>query len=165
LAKSNAISILKHDHENVRELLERLKNTTERATKTRVDLLERIEAELVLHMTVEEEIFYPAFRDGIGDKHAEKMYHEAKEEHRAANKVMADLKKTDPSSPAFGGRAKVLAELVTHHADEEEDEMFPMANKHFSSDELEAIGKQMEERKRQLANGKSRRKESRASAS
>jgi hemerythrin-like domain-containing protein len=165
LAKLNAITILKHDHENVRELLERLKNTTERATKTRGDLLERIEAEIVAHMTVEEEIFYPAFRDAVGDKHAQKMYHEAKEEHRAATKVMLDLKKTDPSSPAFGGRAKVLAELVTHHADEEEDEMFPMASKHFSNDELESLGEQIEQRKRQLANGKSRRKETRASAS
>ena len=165
MAKIDAISILKHDHEHVEELLERLKNTTERATKTRVDLLERIEAEIVAHMSVEEEIFYPAFRDAVGDKKAEKMYHEAREEHRAATKVMLDLKRTDPSSPAFGGRAKVLAELVTHHADEEEDEMFPMANKHFSSEELEALGKQIEQRKRQLSNGKSRRKESRASAS
>jgi hemerythrin-like domain-containing protein len=165
VAKVNAISILKHDHDNVRELLDRLKNTTDRATKTRVDLLERIEAEMVAHMTVEEEIFYPAFRDAMGDKHAEKIYHEAREEHRAASKVMADLKKADPSSPVFGGRAKVLAELVTHHADEEEDEMFSLATKHFSSDELEALGAQIEQRKRQLANGRSRRKESRSSAS
>ncbi len=165
MTRKNAISILKEDHENVRGMLEKLKNTTERATRTRQDLLERIEHEIFLHMTVEEEILYPAFRDAVGDKHAEKMYYESREEHRAANKVLADLKKADSSSPVFGGRAKVLAELVNHHADEEEDEMFLLAKKHLSNEDLEALGEQMEQRKRQLANGKSRRKESRASAS
>lgn len=165
MARTNAITMLENDHKTVKELFERIKATTERAVKTRQELLERIEHELQVHMTLEQEIFYPAFRDAVDSKEALKIFHEAQEEHRAADKVLADLKRTDASSVAFGGRAKVLAELVTHHADEEEDEMFPLAKKHLSSEELQELGQRMEERKRQLSNGKSRRKDVRAAAS
>ncbi len=164
MARKNAISMLKDDHDTVRGLLDRLKETTDRATKTRRDLLERIEHEIEVHMQLEEEIFYPAFREAMGDKQGEKMFHEAREEHRAATRVMIDLKKTDVGSPAFGGRAKVLAELVTHHADEEEEEMFSLAKKHMENEQLVELAEQMTERKRQLQNGKSRRRDVREAA-
>ena len=58
------------------------------------------------------------------------MNFEALEEHRAVDElVLPDLKNTDPASHQFSGRAKVLRELVEHHADEEEEEMFEMAKK------------------------------------
>jgi len=49
----------------------------------------------------------------------------------------------------FGGRAKVLEELVEHHADEEEDEMFTMAKNLLSKQELHDLGEQMMARKQQ----------------
>ena len=56
------------------------------------------------------------------------MYHEAKEEHRTVDSlVLPDLKKTDPSSTEFSGRVKVVKELLEHHIEEEETEMFPQA--------------------------------------
>jgi hypothetical protein len=42
--------------------------------------------------------------------------------------------------------------------------MFPLAKKHMSNEELQELGNRMQERKRQLANGKSRRKDVRAIA-
>jgi hypothetical protein len=39
----------------------------------------------------------------------------------------------------------VLSELVEHHADEEEKEMFKLAQK-LGNDELEALGERMQER-------------------
>jgi iron-sulfur cluster repair protein YtfE (RIC family) len=117
----DAISLLKQDHKTVRVLLTELAETTTRAKKTRSELLQKIKTELEVHTTIEEEIFYPAFKAAGEKADDSKMFFEALEEHRAAGDlVLPDLLKTDVGSDQFSGRAKVLKELVEHHADEEE---------------------------------------------
>ncbi|SFU93612.1 hemerythrin domain-containing protein [Halomonas korlensis] len=147
----NALDLLKQDHEKVLDLLTQLVETTEQAAKKRPELLTKIEKELHVHTQIEEEIFYPAFLKAAKKKEDERLYHEAREEHRAVeDQVMPDLKQTDPASTEFSGKAKVLKELVEHHASEEEDEMFEHARQFISENELEQLGEQMEERKAQL---------------
>lgn len=147
----NAIELLKNDHKKVRALLSELESTTNRAAKKRVQLLATIAMELEVHTTIEEEIFYPAFKEA-GDKSEDgKLYFEALEEHRAAGDlVLPDLQATSPTSDQFGGRAKVLKELIEHHAEEEEKEMFPRARKLLDAATLRELGAAMEERKLQL---------------
>lgn len=150
----NAIELLKEDHQKVLEMLTKLAETTDRAEKTRTDLLAKIETELLIHTQLEEEIFYPAFRQAgqeAGKREDEKLFHEATEEHRAVEAlVLPDLLKTDPSSTAFAGRAKVLKELVEHHAEEEEKSMFPEARKLLGAGTLETLGEAMAQRKKEL---------------
>jgi hemerythrin-like domain-containing protein len=147
----NAIQLLKDDHKKVKALLAELEASTTRGTKKRTQLLATIGQELRVHSKIEEEIFYPAFKAAGEKSDDDKMYFEALEEHRAAGElVLPDLEKTDPSSDKFSGRAKVLKELVEHHADEEEKEMFPRARKLLSAAELNALGAQMAARKREL---------------
>lgn len=149
MAKS-AIELLKEDHRKVKELLSELVQTTTRAEKKRLNLLEKIEQELHVHTHIEEEIFYPAFKEA-GSSEASKMYFEALEEHRAVDElVLPDLKKTSPTSEKFSGRAKVLKELVEHHVEEEEKEMFKKAQKAMSKEELTALGERLAERKQEL---------------
>ena len=146
----NAIDLLKKDHEKVRKLLGELTETSNRAAKTRPELLKKITEELERHTTVEEEIFYPAFK-AAGGSEFKKMNFEAVEEHRAVDKlVLPDLESTDPTSDNFAGRAKVLKELVEHHADEEEKVMFKMARKALTEDELKDLGEKMAARKEEL---------------
>ena len=150
----NAIQLLKEDHKKVRGLLAELEATTPRGIKTRTQLLATIATELRVHSKIEEEIFYPAFKAAGEKSDDDKMYFEALEEHRAAGElVLPDLENTEPGSDKFSGRAKVLKELVEHHADEEEKEMFPRARKLLSAAELTALGAQMEARKRELMAG------------
>lgn len=140
----NAIELLEQDHKTVKKLLEELSNTTERALKKRTELLARIELELQAHTTIEEEIFYPALTQA-GDKDDVKMYHEAKEEHRTVDSlVLPDLKQTEPSTTEFSGRVKVVKELLEHHIEEEETEMFPQAKKLLGKALLEELGAEME---------------------
>lgn len=149
----DAISLLKDDHTLMRSLLGELEATTARAIKKRTTLLRKIEANLTTHTTVEEEIFYPAFREAGEKSDDEKMYFEALEEHRAAGElVLPDLLGTDPSSEKFSGRAKVLKELVEHHADEEEKDMFPRAKKLLTRTELGELGERMAARRKELLN-------------
>jgi len=146
----DALSLIQEDHDKMRGLLEKLSKTTDRAEKTRLDLLQQIEKELKVHTAIEEEIFYPRFRDADGKEHVT-LYHEAVEEHRAVEEfVMPDLKQTDPQTPEFSGRCKVIKDLVEHHMQEEEEEMFELAREALSEEELLELGKQMAERKKEL---------------
>lgn len=147
---TNAIDLLVEDHDKVRKLLKELSETTNRATKKREDLLEKIKSEVLVHTQIEEEIFYPAFRESDADE-SEKLFFEAKEEHRAVDDlVLPDLEATEVTSDAFLGRVKVLKDLIEHHAEEEEEEMFPKAKKALSTEQLEELGQQMAARKQEL---------------
>ena len=146
----NAIQLLKDDHKKVKELLGDLVNTTARADKKRQQLLEKIEQELKIHTQIEEEIFYPAFKQAGNSEHV-RMYYEALEEHRAVEElVLPDLMKTGRGSQNFSGRAKVLKELVEHHLQEEKKEMFKKAQKAMTKEQLNELGVRMSERKQAL---------------
>ena len=143
----NIITMLKEDHERVRKLLSELVESSERASKKRPELLGRIEEEIKLHSKLEEEIFYPAFKDANG-KQSARLFFEALEEHRAVDVlVLPDLKNTEPTSEAFTGRAKVLRDLVEHHASEEERHLFPLAQDMMSDDQLAELGRKASELK------------------
>ncbi|HEX8592006.1 MAG TPA: hemerythrin domain-containing protein [Pseudomonas sp.] len=151
----NAIELLEQDHVRVKDILTQLSESTERALKKRTDLLSKLEMELTIHTQLEEEILYPAFKEA-GGKEQDVMYYEAKEEHRTVDSlVLPDLKATDPGSPEFSGRVKVIKELLEHHIEEEEEEMFPQCKELLGNERLEEIGAQMEtlkaELKKQLA--------------
>src|SRR5579875_1394895 len=136
--RMDATKLLIEDHEKVRQLLKQLSESTKRAAKSRTELLNKIALELKVHTQIEEEIFYPAFKEASSEPEDQKLYFESLEEHRAAGElVLPDLQETDVASEKFGGRAKVLRDLVDHHAEEEEHELFKRARKVFSKDDLE----------------------------
>jgi len=146
----NAIDLLKADHEKVKGILSQLSESTDRALKKRVDLLDKLEMEITIHTQLEEQILYPAFKEA-GGKEQDEMYYEAKEEHRTVDSlVLPDLKSTDPSTPEFAGRVKVVKELLEHHIEEEETEMFPQAKKLLGKAKLDELGEQMEVMKASL---------------
>ncbi len=157
----NAIELLKDDHKSLRKLFAELGQTTKRASKTRTDLLARIAKQIEVHSQIEEEIFYPAFKEAAGEGDGEAMYFEALEEHRAAGElVLPDLLATDVSSDRFSGRAKVLREMFEHHAGEEEDAMFPKARELLGNERLRELGAEMQVRKAGLMAQPSTRRQS-----
>lgn len=138
------LKTLKAEHDALRELFSQVEDTTDRAKKTRADLLADIEASLIPHAKWEEEVFYPAFAERA-DRDGLKTHAEAIEEHRAVElTVLPDLKAAESGTPEFAGRAKVLGEMVDHHATEEETTMFRMARRMFSAQELARMDEQYE---------------------
>lgn len=147
----NAIELLKQDHQKVLGLFAELRAVPKDAGDQRTELLERIAREVQVHSALEEEIFYPAFKRVAGEGEKEVMYFEALEEHRAVGDlVLPDLMATDPTTDRFSGRAKVLKEMIEHHAREEEADMFPAAEQLLGAQELERLGQQIVERKAEL---------------
>jgi hemerythrin-like domain-containing protein len=151
----DALSLLKKDHQNVRQLLARLESSAENGGSESTTLLRQIENELKVHTQIEEEIFYPAFKDAVEGKHDEHLYYEALEEHHVVDMVLPEIKSSSKNPDKFAAKAKVLKDLVEHHAEEEETEMFPKARKAMGTAELRELGQQMQARKQQLMGGTS----------
>jgi hemerythrin superfamily protein len=146
----NAVTMLKEDHRKVKDLLTKLDNTTERGAKTREKLVAQIEMELKIHAQLEEEIFYPAFKDAAKKKDDRELFFEATEEHHVVDMVLPNLKMTPAGSEEFGAKAKVLKDLVEHHIEEEEGQMFKRARALMGASELNAVGEMMEARRETL---------------
>jgi hemerythrin superfamily protein len=146
---TDAIALLKKDHEKVRDLLSKLEKSADRGGDRAMKLYTQVETEVKIHSQVEEEIFYPAFRDAAKKKEDMKMFFEATEEHHVVDLVMPELTETD-SQEQFAAKAKVLKELIEHHADEEEQEMFPRARKLLDRNELRELGERLKQRKLEL---------------
>jgi hemerythrin-like domain-containing protein len=145
-AAPDAIKLLKTDHDKVRELLGQF----EKATGARREKLRgQIERELKVHTQIEEEIFYPAYIDAAKKKDDRTMYFEALQEHHVVDMVLPEMN-DGATNEELQAKAKVLKELVEHHADEEEKDMFPRAKQLLDKNELRALGEQMQLRKETL---------------
>jgi hemerythrin-like domain-containing protein len=140
----NALELLKDDHDRIKPLLNQLKETTERAEKTRGELFSRLKEELTVHEIIEEEIFYPALKE---HPKAREIVLEGYEEHDVVSRLMGELDGMDATDERFGPKAKVMAENIEHHIEEEEGEMFEQARQIFEAVELDELGERMARRK------------------
>jgi hypothetical protein len=141
---TNAIAMLKEDHDNVKELFEKFEETNGAATKAKI-VAEALLA-LKLHATIEEELFYPALRQTIDDEDG--IMDEADEEHHVAKVLIAELEKMSGDEDHWEAKFNVLAESVRHHIKEEEGTMFKEAKK--TDIDFDVLGARMAELKRKL---------------
>jgi hypothetical protein len=139
----NAIAILRADHKVVDELFQQYEKA--KAQTRKQDLVERICHELIVHTTVEEEIFYPALRKVIKDRD---MMDEADVEHASAKEMIKQLQAGKPGDDHYDAKVKVLGEYIRHHVKEEQTEMFPKAQK--TRLDLLELGAQIQTRKAEL---------------
>jgi hemerythrin superfamily protein len=145
---SDAIELLKEDHRKVEKLFTRFEKTDREDVGTRATIAEEACAELTVHATVEEELFYPAARAALGDDDGTELLDEALVEHDTAKQLIARVEELDPSDPMYAATFTVLAEYIKHHVREEEGELFPKVRK--TKLDLEELGAQMRSRKEAL---------------
>jgi Hemerythrin HHE cation binding domain len=118
-APHDLFELLKTDHRRVKELFSQF----EKADKqTKIGIAEEILIQLEIHTAIEEELVYPAIRDAIDN---EDLVDEAKEEHHVAKLLIKELRKMKAGEDDFATKFKVLKEIIHHHVEEEEQEMFP----------------------------------------
>lgn len=145
--KRKATDLLKGQHREVKGLFKSVEGS--KGARERRLLLERIGQALKIHTAIEEKIFYPAVRE-IGTGKAEDLVLESLEEHHVVDLVLAELPRVDPSDERFEAKMTVLKELVEHHAEEEEEEMFAVAERKLGEDQLRELGQQMEAKVREM---------------
>ena len=141
LPEKHAIAMLKKDHDTVKGLFDDFEKAETRVSKDKI-ITQAISA-LKIHAVLEEEIFYPAVREHVGQK----LMNEADEEHHVAKVLIAELD-GKANNDHRDAKFTVLAESVRHHIKEEENEMLPKA-KEFKLD-FEALGQKILDRKKQL---------------
>ena len=145
----NPIELLKNDHDEAKELFKQYEKAGDNALAKKLALFEQIRDALTVHMDIEETIFYPAVK-AVRDEKVKDEVREADEEHHVVKLLLAELGKMNLSDEQFDAKLTVLKENVEHHIEEEEDELLPDAKKKLSSELLEQLGDEMEERKEAL---------------
>ena len=145
-AKDDAIKLLKADHKEVSDLVDKYENG--RLSKDRkVAVAKQICMALTVHAQIEEEVFYPAAREAV--RSGEDLLDEAEVEHGSVKELVSAIENASPDDDElFDARVKVLGEYVKHHVKEEENELFPKIRK--SDMDLEEVGAQLAARKEQL---------------
>ncbi len=139
--------MLKKDHDNVKELFEQIQEDGEMEMEDREDLFSKIEQELEIHMEGEERFFYPALKES--DEAQEKVL-EAYEEHHVAKTVLEEASDMDKDDERWEAKIKVLNELIDHHIQEEEGEVFRIAKKVLDKQQIQEIARQIQENKEQM---------------
>ncbi|HZM44104.1 MAG TPA: hemerythrin domain-containing protein [Burkholderiales bacterium] len=145
-ASTDAIAILKADHDKVTKLFEDFERLHEdEADEEAEQVAIQICNELTVHATVEEEIFYPEVREAIDD---EDLLDEAEVEHATAKDLIAQILEMATADDKYAAKVIVLGEYIAHHVKEEQEEMFPKARK--TDLDMKELGARILERKKAL---------------
>jgi len=130
---ADILDTLKKEHDEVKGLLEDLSDA-ETAAQRRT-LVQRIKGALVPHTKAEEKVVYDAVI-ALRDKSAQMDGYEGYLEHEWAAKTLQRLESiANAASPEHKAAGKVLKELVEHHIDEEERNVWKDVKKHFSDED------------------------------
>ncbi|HWS53320.1 MAG TPA: hemerythrin domain-containing protein [Pyrinomonadaceae bacterium] len=143
----NAFQLLKEDHQKVSGIFQQLEPTTERAEKTRTELFARLKQELDIHAHIEETIFYPAIKQ---EAETREIVLEGFEEHAVVKRLLSELEGGEVTSEQWTAKLKVLQENVEHHVEEEEGEMFQKARQVLSEEQIDDLGRRMEQEKKRM---------------
>ncbi|MEK8082257.1 hemerythrin domain-containing protein [Pseudomonas sp. XK-1] len=141
--RQDATTLLRADHKLVNDLFAEYEKA--RSANKKKQLVAQICSELSVHAQIEEEIFYPAVKRALKDK---ELIPEATVEHATLKDLIAQVEGIEPDGEMFDAKIKVLAEYVTHHVKEEQNEMFPKAKE--TDLDMKALGDQLSERKAEL---------------
>jgi hemerythrin-like domain-containing protein len=145
-AKNDIIEMLMEDHKRAKRAFREGEKLSEQEDREALEqLVQQTCAELQVHATLEEELFYPALREGIKQTD---LIDEAEVEHASAKELIAQLEAGDAEDPKFVATFKVLGEYIKHHIKEEEGEMFAQLER--SRIQWEPLLQEMLERREQL---------------
>src|SRR5207248_4989524 len=119
----DAIAMLRADHQRVRDLFQEYEAATDPQVKR--DIAEAAFVELETHAQLEEQIFYPTVNEETEE--GPELVKESLHEHETVKQLIAALRQMGPQSAEFDAKFHELMQNVEHHVEEEENEMFPLA--------------------------------------
>jgi Hemerythrin HHE cation binding domain len=138
MSKDDIRHVLKEDHEQFKTWTKTMvegKRTTERARA-----FAQLKPSLTAHARVEEVIAYNAIIGPNNDAETDTLGREGYVEHHISDHLVQRLSDLDPRTDDWRAHAKVLHELLGHHIDEEESDIFAKLGAKFSREQLETMG-------------------------
>ena len=143
-ASPSALELLEQDHREVEEWFDEYNELKEEDNRKGA-LAEKICLALKVHAQIEEEIFYPQAREATKDND---LIDEALVEHATVKKLIGEIEAMEVNEELYDAKMRVLGEMVKHHINEEEEELFPELE--AAKMDLNAVGKEIAERKDEL---------------
>lgn len=131
---------LRDDHQKQRTLVDLVVKTTG-DSDGREELWARLKRELEAHAGAEERYFYVPLMEH--DLTQDKARHSVSE-HKELDDFIEQLDEYEMSGPQWLQTAKELAHKLTHHLDEEEQEVFQLAGKALTDGQKESLAKEYE---------------------
>ncbi|SAL28967.1 cation-binding protein [Caballeronia cordobensis] len=143
----DAIQMLMDDHRAVEKLFDAFEKAKEEDLDAKATLVRRACEELTVHAMIEEELLYPAAQEAL-DEDDRPDVEEAYVEHFLVKVLIDKFTTLRAGDKGFDATFKVMSEMVRHHIEEEESDLFPKLRK--SGADLDALGKKLMQRKAAL---------------
>jgi hemerythrin superfamily protein len=115
--------------------------------ETRTELFPRIYTELISHAKAEEKEFYSVL---LEQEETRAKAEESLEEHEEIEDLLDRLNEMDKTSDTWLDVFSTLQATVEHHVKEEENELFPLAQKVIDGDQSKEIEDRFEQEKERL---------------
>ncbi|MDQ6686606.1 MAG: hemerythrin domain-containing protein [Actinomycetota bacterium] len=138
---TDAIVLLKKDHQEVRKVFRDFEKAGENAHATKGRLVEKMIELLTSHTYIENEVMYPRVRELLPEVEDDVL--ESYEEHHVADVLISELAAMKSDDERFTAKTTVLIEIVRHHMEEEEDDWFPKVRAGLGRKQLQDIGAQL----------------------
>ncbi len=131
---ADALELLTAQHEEIDALLEQV--ATAANPTVRAPVLEQLVEKLSVHLAAEQELFYPAVQDVIG----EPVVAELVTEHAEMKRVLADLVWLEVDDVRFAEQLVALRGLLEVHAVWQERHLFEEVAEAMTTTELVLLG-------------------------
>ena len=149
---SDIRSKLKADHETIRDLAETMCRDSSNAKRSAA--FKQLKKMVTAHARAEEAVVYTALVKMRTSSDSRDYGNEGFVEHGIVDGLMEQIAASRPAGSAlWRARAKVLKELLDHHIQEEEREVFEELGEHFSDERREQMADDFESRKARLLRG------------
>lgn len=125
--------ILKSEHRQVADLLQQAMRDGSKET------FFKIKAKTDPHLMGEEKLFYPLLQQ---KEDLRELVNHAYEEHNEIKSISSELESMDAGSSNWASKIKELNESVSHHVEEEENKVFPAAQKALGQEKSQQIAQQ-----------------------
>lgn len=137
--KNDILSLIEDHHDMLRESIEVVKDEDE-SDDEKIKHLSRFISGLRMHSKAEEQTLYDTL---IDVKDVRREFLEAQTEHSLADHLTEEIETLgfpDEWDDEIAAKGKVLVELVEHHMEEEEDQIFSDTKEHLTRDEMVSLG-------------------------
>lgn len=140
---SDAITLLKADHKEIRRVFRDFEAAGDRAIKKKAKIVRKLIELLTVHTYVENEVMYPEVRALLPDLDEDIL--ESYEEHHVADVLCMELYGMPADAERFEAKTRVLIETVTQHIKEEEQDWFPKVRAGLDRKQLQKLGAKIEQ--------------------
>ncbi len=136
---ADLVELILRDHKPIKALIKIMKSE-DASLSQKKSAFAKFAPTLVAHAKPEEKTWYKRMKQ---EKDMKVEGLEGDVEHSLADQLCLELKRTKDKD-MFQAKVKVLAELVEHHIEEEEEDMLPSFKMHSTQEERARLGEYYE---------------------